>query len=145
MKNTDFNILILICGCAIVMAIVLFFAQRKYNNRFKDPDKFLSNIEAQLTNALEPKYFIIPELEKAIKLHPGHKGLIDKLKKVQKSEVSKTSPRIFFLVLSVAVAIMGSAQVIASVFIKMKIYSFILGMLFIVGAYFLYRQSKNSS
>lgn len=144
MSNTDFYILLFIVVLAVLLVVFLVFVQMKVKNRFKNPDEFLSNIEKQLSSKVSPKYEIIPELKKAIKLHPEHQGLLNKLEEVQNSEVSKASPKAFYLILSTLVSIMGFAQVLASVFIKMKIYSFLLGIIFIVGAYFLYHKSQNN-
>lgn len=145
MNNTDIYILLLVSVFALLSVVFLIFIQIKLRNRFKNPDEFLKNIEKQLSSKVSPKYGIISELKKAIELYPEHQGLIDKLNEVENSEVSNASPKAFFLILSAGVAIMGFAQVLASVFIKMKIYSFILGIIFIVGAYFLYQKSQNKN
>jgi len=143
MNKQDIYILLFFVIFIILSLALLVHIHKKIRNRFKDPDEFLKNIEKQISSKLEPKYFVIPELKKAIELHPEHQGLSNKLKEVQKSEVSVSSPRTIFLVLATVIAFMGFAQVLASIFIKMKFYSFILGIIFLICAYFLYRNAQN--
>ena len=143
MNKQDLYILLIMVVSAFASIALLVYSHKRMRNRFKNPEKFLKNIEKQISSKIEPKYFVISELQKAIALHPEHQGLMNKLKEVQESNVSKSSPKAIFLILATLIGFMGVTQLIASIFIKMKVYSFLLGTIFIIGAYFLYRNSQN--
>jgi len=53
------------------------------NNRYKDPDVVLKDIEKYKSEGV-PEYVTTQALEKAITIHPGHRQLIEKLHELKR-------------------------------------------------------------
>jgi len=137
------NIEIVIAFIVVIFISIglFYYSYRKINKRLRNPEELLKAIEIQLSNKNIPNYLVVPDLVKAIKLNPNHQGLKNKLKQIESNTKYNSSPKTFYLVLAISIAILGVAHIFFWFTGAMNIYGVFLGVLFIFGAIAIYRQS----
>lgn len=123
-----------------IMLFVISFAFLLYSifskKRFKNPEKILREIDIYVKDPNVPEYTAIQILEKAVKIHPEHKQLKEKLEELKKT-YPNSSPKAFLNILAYASGITGMLLIISWLLNITYLHGLYFGSFFIICALYL--------
>lgn len=106
------------------------------------PDKILKDVEIYLKDVNVPNYAAVQALKKGIKSFPDSEELRQKLKEIENTSQTHSSPKAMYGVLVIAISIMGLGLVYSWAANLTNDFGGVLGILFIVGALIIYKQYR---
>ena len=84
-------------------------------NISRSPEKVLKDVEIYLSDSNVPNYVAVNALKKAIKNHPNHSALINKLMEIDENpdkNISNSSPKTLYGILVITISSMGVVLVL---------------------------------
>ena len=109
------------------------------------PEKILKEVEIYLADINVPNYAAVQALKKGMKAFPENTDLKQKLKEIETSTdttISQSSPKTFYLILVIAISIMGSGLLLSYFTGNANSLALFLGITFLAGSLIILNQYK---
>jgi len=104
------------------------------------PEKILKDVEIYLEDVNVPNHVAAQALKKGIKAFPECAELKVKLKEIENSALAQSSPKAMYGVLVIAISLMGLGLIYSWATNLTNNFGVVLGVLFLVGAFVVFKQ-----
>jgi len=104
------------------------------------PEKIIKQVETYLEDINVPNYTAIQALKKGIKSYPGNTELKEKLKKIEKNNLTSSTPKTMYGALVIIIGVMGLGLIYSWATNLTNNFGVILGVVFVAGAIIIFKQ-----